>query len=82
MRLPRVHFRLRSLMVVVAIVALLCTYGYTVKRRGYRARLAELRRAEDRSRWSDRMARMGYVSRSQAAADRAAVQQAKSRLGW
>ncbi len=73
MRLPRVRFRVRQMMfviVVVALVSALVIQSNMVARRDRElARLVRLlddyRRASDRMQWAERMYEKGYVSKAQ-----------------
>ena len=82
LRGPRLSLLLA--MALVAVAADICGW-IAIERRDQRARQiemlrAELRRREDRFRWSERMSRAGYVSKAQLVAERAGLKHVESEL--
>jgi hypothetical protein len=85
-RRPRFRFRLSLRTMMVAVLVIGTGLGWLARSRRddfegqlIRAELAlaraELKNAEDRLAWSDRMHQKGYVSKSQNTADRLTLQQ-------
>jgi hypothetical protein len=89
MRLPRVRFTVRRMMILIvfaALVSVLVTQSIRLGRRdreiaGLVRSLAEYRRAADRMQWSEQMYKKGYVSKAQVEAEKLSFKKAEHSLG-
>jgi hypothetical protein len=89
MRLPRVRFTVRQMMILIVVIALvsaLVIQSIRVARRDRElARLARLmagyRRAADRVEWAERMREKGYVSKAVVEAEKRNLKKAVFELG-
>jgi len=90
MRLPRVQFTVRWMMILIVFVALVAAFVGERIRAVRRERemavrierlLAEYRRAIDRAQWAERMRAKGYASQAQLEAENASLKKAESSLG-
>lgn len=79
---PRRRFgiSLIAAMAIVALAAVLFGWAATERQRRIVALTAEYQRLAKRVGWSERMQKIGYVTRSQVAADRASFLEVKSTL--
>jgi type II secretory pathway pseudopilin PulG len=88
MNLPRVRFRLRSIMILILVISLLSALVVQSVRLARREReLAALRqaledyqRAVDRLEWAERMNKKGYVPQTQLKSERQSLQRAEDAL--
>lgn len=89
MRLPRVRFTLRRLMLMIVLPALVTALFVQSMRVVQRDRklvrlerlLDEYRRAAARTEWAERMHQKGYVSKATLAAEKDALSKAGAPLG-
>jgi hypothetical protein len=89
MRLPRVRFKLRGMMILVLFIALasaLVIQSIRVARRDRELAalaklLADYRQAADRMQWAERMHKKGYVSKAQFDFEKATFRKTATSLG-
>ena len=89
MRLPRVRFTVRWMMILIVFIGLasaLIVQSIRVARRdrelaGLARLLADYRRAADRMQWAERMHQKGYVSKERFDIERASYRKAGLPLG-
>jgi hypothetical protein len=78
--LRRPRLTLLAAMAIVALAAILFGWAAAERRQRVAALTVEVKRQQDRVRWAERMQGLGYVSMATLIAERAKLEEVRSRL--